>query len=224
MIILTAVSYYLHLNERYSVIIVGTVPAGMPEPRLPEFSLIPDCLSPALAIAVVTIAVHISLAKILAKKFNYSIDPGQEIYALGLTSLFSGFFPVFPNSTALGRTMVQAESGAKTQLSAVFSCLFLLSIILFLGPLFETLPLCILSTVILVALRPMFKKFSQLPGLWKISRIDFVSILICFLGKYFWFQAIWVVSFLSTVCVDVIGGLAISVFFTLFTVILRTQW
>ncbi|KAE9548558.1 hypothetical protein FO519_008231 [Halicephalobus sp. NKZ332] len=209
MILATVASSCFHLHEVYSVLIVGTVPAGMPEPQLPEFSLIPDCLSPALAIAVVTIAVHISMAKMLAQRLDYTIDPGQEMYALGLTSSLSGLFPVFPNSTALGRTMVQLESGVRTQLSALFSCLFLLAVILFLGPFFETLPLCILSTVIVVALRPMFKKFKDLSGLWKVSRIDF---------------AIWVVSFLATVCIDVIGGLGISVIFTLFTVVLRTQW
>ncbi|KAE9548559.1 hypothetical protein FO519_008232 [Halicephalobus sp. NKZ332] len=209
MIIATLVSYFLHFHENYSVRIVGAVPAELPEPQLPEFSLIPDCLSPALAIAVVTIAVHISLAKMLAKRFDYTIDPGQEMYALGLTSFLSGFFPVFPNSTALGRTMVQVESGARTQLSSLFSCLFLLVVILFIGPLFDSMPLCILNTVIVIALRPMFRKFKDLPGLWKISKIDF---------------AIWIVSFLATVCVDVIEGLGISVFFTLFTVVLRTQW
>lgn len=34
-----------------------------------------------------------------------------------LLLLFLGFFPVFPTSTALGRTMVNVESGAKTQVA-----------------------------------------------------------------------------------------------------------
>ncbi|KAI1722105.1 sulfate permease family domain-containing protein [Ditylenchus destructor] len=146
-----------------------------------------------------------------APVMNYEkdLDAGQELYALGFSSTFSGFFPVFPTSTALGRTMVNVESGAKTQFSNVFSCLLLLGVILFLGPLFRTLPLCMLSTVIVVALRPMFRKFNDLPRIWRISKHDFF---------------IWVVSFCATVAIDVIGGLAVSVGVALLTVVIRTQW
>uniref|UniRef100_A0AC34RSK4 STAS domain-containing protein n=1 Tax=Panagrolaimus sp. JU765 TaxID=591449 RepID=A0AC34RSK4_9BILA len=208
MIIATAISHFLKLNIAHDVPVVGTVPAGLPEPTLPNFSLIPECFSTAAAIAVISIALDISLSKMIAKKLDYKIDPGQEIYALGFVSTLSSFFPVFPISTALGRTMVQVESGVRTQFAALFSSLFLLAVILFLGPYFETLPLCILSTVILVAIRPMFKKFSDLPRLWKVSKYDFAT---------------WIVSFAATVCIDVIGGLATALIFTIMTVVIRTQ-
>jgi MFS superfamily sulfate permease-like transporter len=58
-------------------------------------------------------------AKILAKRYKYKIDPAQELYALGLASTISGFFPVYPTSTALGRTMVNVESGARTQVNGL---------------------------------------------------------------------------------------------------------
>ncbi|KAI1718639.1 sulfate permease family domain-containing protein [Ditylenchus destructor] len=211
LIVATFISYIFQWHETYGVPVVGKVPTGLPMPETPNFSLIPDCMSNALAIAVVTIAIHISMSKMLAKKLNYEkdLDAGQELYALGFSSTFSGFFPVFPTSTALGRTMVNVESGAKTQFSNVFSCLLLLAVILFLGPLFRTLPLCMLSTVIVVALRPMFRKFNDLPRIWRISKHDFF---------------IWVLSFCATVAIDVIGGLAVSVGVALLTVVIRTQW
>lgn len=39
----------------------------------------------------------------------------QEFYAMGFTSVISGFFPVFPHSSSLSRTMVSANAGSKTQ-------------------------------------------------------------------------------------------------------------
>ncbi|RCN40186.1 hypothetical protein ANCCAN_13881 [Ancylostoma caninum] len=80
------------------------------------------------------------MAKMLGKKMNYHVDDSQELYAIGLTSILGGFFPVYPVSTALGRTMVNVKSGSKTQLSTVFSCALLLAIILWLGPLLRDLP------------------------------------------------------------------------------------
>lgn len=117
-------------------------------------SLIPYCIPNALAIAVVTLAMHFSMTKMLANRMHYAVDNGQELYAIALGSTFSGFFPVYPTSTALGRTMVMVESGARTQvgmqccgsmnasfqLSSVVSCSLLLAVILWLGPYFRPLP------------------------------------------------------------------------------------
>uniref|UniRef100_A0A914X1T2 SLC26A/SulP transporter domain-containing protein n=1 Tax=Plectus sambesii TaxID=2011161 RepID=A0A914X1T2_9BILA len=73
----TIISYYLQLNAKYKVEIVDFIPAGMPTPRVPQLDLIPSLLSNAVGIAIVIIAIHISLAKVFAKKHNYPIDAGQ---------------------------------------------------------------------------------------------------------------------------------------------------
>lgn len=62
------------------------------------------------------------------------------MYAIGFGSMFSGLFPTYPTSTALARTVVLVESGARTQLASGFSALLVLVVILFVGPLFESLP------------------------------------------------------------------------------------
>ena len=49
----------------------------MPPPMLPQLSLMPSLLPDALGIAAVVIAVHISLAKMFAKKKDYRVDPSQ---------------------------------------------------------------------------------------------------------------------------------------------------
>ena len=55
---------------------------------------------------------------------------------------------------------------------------------------------CILSSIIIVALKGIFRKIADLRRLWPLSRIDF---------------SIWLVSFVSTVCWDVSQGLVISI-------------
>ena len=117
------------------------IPTGMPMPTLPEWDLVPRLIPKALGIAIVVMAVHVSLAKMFAKKLAYKVDPGQEMYALGLASSLSAFFPVYPVSCSLGRTLVNVEAGTKTQLSAIFSSILLLGIILHLGSYLRTLPM-----------------------------------------------------------------------------------
>lgn len=68
---------------------------------------------------------------------------------------------------------------------------------------------CVLSAIILVALTGMFKKFGELPRLWRLSRLDFCT---------------WLVSFTATAFWDLTVGLGVSVLFALLTVVFRTQW
>uniref|UniRef100_A0A915NKR1 Sulfate_transp domain-containing protein n=1 Tax=Meloidogyne floridensis TaxID=298350 RepID=A0A915NKR1_9BILA len=195
MVLGTFLSFLLHGHSKYGLEIVDHIPAGIPTPIMPDLTLLPELLPDAIAIAAVVMAVHISLAKIIAKKKCYRVDPGQELFALGFSSTLSSFFPVYPVSCSLGRTLVNVEANTKTQLSTIFSCTFLAA--------------CILSSIIIVALKGIFRKIADLRRLWPLSRIDF---------------SIWLVSFVSTVCWDVSQGLVISIGFALLTTVFRTQW
>ncbi|GMR32059.1 hypothetical protein PMAYCL1PPCAC_02254 [Pristionchus mayeri] len=209
-IITTACSFFFHFDEDpFDVQIVGNITTGMPTPALPRFDIMYHLIPDALAITIVVYAVHISLAKMFAKKQNYDIDANQELIALGITSVASSFFPIYPVACSLGRTLLNFQVGTKTLLSNVFSSLLLLAIILFLGAYFEPLPKPVLSCIVIVALTGIFNKFADLRLLWPVSKIDF---------------SIWVVSFLSTVFIDVTPGLAISICYALFTTIAREQW
>ncbi|PIC26605.1 hypothetical protein B9Z55_019129 [Caenorhabditis nigoni] len=209
-VILTTIFVALtNANEVYNVKIVNKIPTGLPELSLPQPSLVPRVLPDAISIAVVVVAVHLSLSKMLAKKYQYDLDAGQELYALSLTAIGGSFFPTFPTSIGLGRTMVGVESGVKTQMATFFSCLFVLSVSLYFGRFLETLPMCVLSAIIVVALKSMLWKLGDLPGLWRLSKID------C---------CIWMVAFFATVLVDVSEGLIIAISFALFTTILREQY
>lgn len=163
----------------------------------------------AISIAVVVVAIHISLAQMFAKKLNYKVDSGQELYALGFASSLSSFFPIYPISCSLGRTMVNVEAGTRTLLASLSSGIFLLLIIIFMGKWLETLPMCVLSATVIVALKGMVKKFLDLKILWPLSKIDFL---------------IWVVSFIATAAWDVTPGLVISIAFALMTTVFRSQF
>uniref|UniRef100_A0A0N4ZNC2 STAS domain-containing protein n=1 Tax=Parastrongyloides trichosuri TaxID=131310 RepID=A0A0N4ZNC2_PARTI len=209
MIIMTLLSNIFMFKELYGVKVVSDIPVGMPYFEIPKFNLIPLILPQAIGIAVVIVAVHISLAKMFAKKLRYKIDPGQELYALGLSSIFSSFFNVYPCACSLGRTVVNVEAGTKTNLSAIPSSLLVGSVVLYLGTYLSQLPLCVLGAIIVVALKGLLRKFYELKTLYPLSKTDF---------------SIWLVSFLSTILTDVMVGLAISIIFALMTTVFRTQY
>ncbi|MBN3319248.1 ARHGP factor, partial [Atractosteus spatula] len=207
-IIATGVTYASSLDSRYGVQIVGHIPAGFPRPRVPALETLPVVAGDTVAITFVGYAVSMSLAMIYADKHGYSIHPNQELLAHGISNTVSSLFTCFPSSATLATTNILESAGGYTQLSGLFTSLVVLIVLLLIGPLFYFLPKAVLACINVTSLRQMFLQFQDLPELWRVSKIDF---------------AVWLVTWLSVVVLNVDLGLAIGVVFSMMTVICRTQ-
>uniref|UniRef100_A0AC35TSQ0 STAS domain-containing protein n=1 Tax=Rhabditophanes sp. KR3021 TaxID=114890 RepID=A0AC35TSQ0_9BILA len=205
----TLLSYIFKINEKYNVKVISNIPVGMPNIQIPSTSIMMEIFPVSIGIAVVIVAVHISLAKMFAKKLRYEIKAGQELYALGMTSILCSFFSVYPIACSLGRTIVNVEAGTKTQLSTLASSVVVGAVIMYFGTFLTELPMCVLSSIIIVALKGLLRKFWELKKLYPLSKVDF---------------SIWIVAFFSTLLIDVMPGLTISIVFALMTTIFRTQY
>lgn len=204
----TVISHFVRLEEIYQVDIVGQVPLGIPLPKVQQFFYLSDVLSDSIALGIVAFAISVSMAKILAKKHDYEIDSNQELVAYGVINITCSFFSSFCAAASLSRSLVQDAVGGRTQVAGLVSSALLLVVLLVLGTYFESLPNCVLAAIIVVALKGMFKQFAELRRLWHISVIDF---------------AVWLITFLATVLLDVDLGLLVGVIFGLLTVIIRSQ-
>ncbi|XP_055251987.1 solute carrier family 26 member 10-like isoform X3 [Moschus berezovskii] len=196
------------LDTRYNVQIVGLLPGGFPQPLLPSLAELPRILADSLPMALVTFAVSASLASIYADKYSYTIDSNQELLAHGVSNLVSSLFSCFPNSATLATTSLLVDAGGNTQLAGLFSCMVVLSVLLWLGPLFYYLPKAVLACINISSMRQMFFQMRELPQLWRISRVDF---------------AVWMVTWVAVVTLSVDLGLAVGVVFSMMTVVCRTQ-
>ncbi|KAL3094083.1 hypothetical protein niasHT_027411 [Heterodera trifolii] len=182
---------------------------SMPLPTLPRWDLLPLVWPNVLSIGLICYVFVISLEKIFAKRHKYAVNANQELYALGLSSLLSSFFPVYPFGASLSRSSLCEMLGAKTQLHALFSSTLLLAVILWIGPLLEPLPIAILACIVVVSLKPLFLQYRDLPKLRAVSLYD---------------MFIWLVAFFATVLLDITYGLVLAILFSIFTIVLREQW
>ena len=196
----TVISSYTNYGANNVHLIVGVVPRGMPAPILPDPSRWPQLIGDAVSIAIIIFAVAVSMGKIFAKKHGYSIDPNQELLALGLCQLTSAFFRGHSGGGALARSSVQESSGGNTQVAAMVSCCVLLLVLLLIGPLFETLPKACLACIILANLHGLLMQFQVLPGLFKVDKYDF---------------SVWVVTCVAVLVCGIDIGLGIGVVFSL---------
>ncbi|XP_068019860.1 solute carrier family 26 member 6 [Melanerpes formicivorus] len=207
-IVSTGISYAVNLNYKFGISVVGNIPSGVKAPVAPDVSYFGQVVGNAFAIAVVGYAICISLGKIFALKHGYKVDSNQELIALGLCNFMGGFFQCFAISCSMSRSLVQESTGGNSQVAGVIASLVILVTILKIGELFRDLPKAILSAIIIVNLKGMFKQFSDLHMLWKSDRVDLM---------------VWIVTFVATLLLNLDIGLGASVAFGLLTVIFRTQ-
>ncbi|XP_013411874.1 prestin [Lingula anatina] len=205
----TMVSYFAKMDEVFNLTVVGSIPTGIPVPTLPPAEHFGTLIVDAFGVAIVAFTISVSMAKILAKQQGYVISPDQELIAYGMCNIIGSVFTTFSCCASMSRSLVQETTGGKTEVASIVSSGFILIVILAAGPLFRTLPRCVLASIIIVALKGMFLQVKDLKRLWRISKFDF---------------AIWIVTFVSVVFLNVDMGLLVGVGFSLITIVFRTQW
>ncbi|XP_014665693.1 PREDICTED: sulfate transporter-like isoform X2 [Priapulus caudatus] len=204
----TGLAHYLRLADGYDLSIVGSVASGIPSPSAPPVGLLSRVVGDAFPIAVVAFTITVSMAKIFARKHGYEVDANQELFAGGAANVVTSCFGGFASSASLSRSAVQENVGGRTQVAGVVACALLLLVLLVVGPFFGTLPNAVLASIIIVALKGMFRQYREVPRLWRLSKPDFL---------------IWLVTWAATVFIDVKYGLVIGVGFSLLTIVWQTQ-
>ncbi|MEX0889963.1 MAG: SulP family inorganic anion transporter, partial [Balneolaceae bacterium] len=106
------------LQER-GVAIVGEVPKGLPGIITGAFSVsdLELLLPMILVISLVGYMESIAVAKAIANKRGYNIDPNQELIALGSANIAGSLFQSFPVTGGFSRTAVNDQAGAISTLA-----------------------------------------------------------------------------------------------------------
>ena len=140
--------------ESKGVAIVGSIPEGLPTFKIPSFDRqnLMDLSPIALTLSFIAFLEAISVAKAVeAKQRSYKVLPNQELFALGISNMIGSLFQTYPATGGFSRTAVNDQTGAKTPLSAIIAALIVALTLLFLTPVFYSLPKAVLAAIIMVA-------------------------------------------------------------------------
>ncbi len=171
-----------HLDQ-YGVKIVGEIPKGLPEFRMPAFDkeIMIKLFPISLTLSFIAFLEAISVAKAVEIKHNdYKVVPNQELIALGMSNFIGSFFQTYPATGGFSRTAVNDQDGAKTPLSGVVSSVVVAITLLFLTPVFYYLPKAVLAAIIMVAVFGLLD-FSVPKQLLKYSKRDLLILNITLL-------------------------------------------
>ena len=187
--------------------LVGVLPSGLPHFQLPTLdpSTLERLLPGALSIVLVGYAEALGAAK--AATAGERIDPNQELVAHGFANVSSGIFGGFLVVGSLSKTSVAMSAGARTQVANVVGGLLCLATLIFLTPLFRTLPHAALAAIVIAAMLHLSKP-AYLRKLAKQAPIEF-------------WVAVTVIA--GELVLGVLQGIALGVVISLLMLIYRTS-
>ena len=167
--------------ESLGVAVVGEIPSGLPLPQLPDISLASQLWPGALGIALMSFIESNAAGRSFMRKGDPPINANQELVALGIANIASGFLQAYPGGGGTSITAVNSKAGAKTQLSGIVIVIMVILTLLFLASLIGLLPQAVLGAMVMVAAAGLIsvKDFRAIRG---VRRTEFVWAVIAFLG------------------------------------------
>ncbi|WP_417513333.1 SulP family inorganic anion transporter [Marinobacter sp.] len=165
--------------------VINSVPRGFPPLQFPDidFDKLTELLPVAFTVALMGFVGTMSICKSQeSPKDKYTVQPNQELVALGLANALGAMFRSFPVSASFSRSAAFREAGGLTQVSAIVSSGLIAVTVVFLTPLFADYPLpkAVLAAIIVMSVLGLFK-YKEMKVLFRQDRKEFVILLVTFL-------------------------------------------
>jgi MFS superfamily sulfate permease-like transporter len=183
LVTLVAVTVVVSLVEPSGVAVLGEVPSGMPRlefPSLPSsawFDLVPT----ALAIAVLTIAEGLLMAKRAARSHGEQFAANGELYAMGVANVAGALTGAMPSGASASRTAAMDSAGTRSQVPSVVAAAAVVAIVLWFTEPVGRLPSAALAGLVANAVVGTIET-AELRRLWQVRRSEFGIALGCLLG------------------------------------------
>jgi SulP family sulfate permease len=164
----------------------GGIPALLPSPHLPDFSLekvqavLPDAVAFALLGAIESLLSAVVADGMTGRRHRSNC----ELLAQGAANIGASLFGGLPATGTIARTATNVRAGAHGPVAGMMHAAFLLLFMLLAAPLFAYVPLAALAGVLAVVAWNMAEKYEFLT-LLRSSRGDAVVLLATFLLTVF---------------------------------------
>ncbi|CAO0791450.1 unnamed protein product [Mucor circinelloides] len=212
----TLIAFLINIGKSTSPIsILKTVPPGFTAMGVPVIrtNVIAGIASSLPSGVIILILEHVAIAKSFGRINDYTINPDQEIIAIGFTNIWAAFFGAYPSTGSFSRTAIKARSGVKTPIAGIFSALVVLLALYALTPAFYYIPDAVLAAVVIHAVADLVSGPSY------IKRLAAVS-----LWELLIFVATVVITFFTTVEYGIYASVGMSIVILLFRIARPRFW
>ena len=200
----TLISYLANRHHHKTPIfaILGTVPRGFKNAAVPIVNkrIIKAFANQLPASIIVILIEHIAIAKSFGRVNNYTIDPSQEMVAIGVSNLLGPFLGAYPATGSFSRTAIKSKAGVRTPLAGVITAVVVLLAIYALPSVFYYISNASLSAVIIHAVGDLITPPNTIYQFWRINPLE---VIIFFAGVFVTIFASIEDGIYTTICLSV---------------------
>lgn len=184
------VSYLVDLSS-FGVVVLGTIPGGLPKIGLPSgvtlnASALEQLLPIAISMFIVILAQSAATSRAYAARYSESFSENVDLVGLGLANIGAGLSGTFVVNGSPTKTQMVDSAGGRSQLSSLTTSIIVLIVLLFLTKPLSYMPDAVLSSVVfligieLVDALGMRKIYSQRPAEFWVALIT--ALVVIFFG------------------------------------------
>lgn len=191
----------LHRKDNPAFQVIGTVPRGFQHAAVPVINsrIIKTFANKLPAAVIVLLIEHVAISKSFGRVNNYTIDPSQEMVAIGVSNLLGPFLGAYPATGSFSRTAIKSKAGVRTPLAGCITAILVLIAIYGLTAVFFYIPKSSLAGVIIHAVGDLITPPNTVYQFWRVSPLD---ALIYFVGVFVSVFATIEDGIYTTVCIS----------------------
>ena len=173
----------LHRKDHPAFQVIGKVPRGFQNAAVPQLDarIIKTFANKLPAAVIVLLIEHVAISKSFGRVNNYTIDPSQEMVAIGVSNLLGPFLGAYPATGSFSRTAIKSKAGVRTPLAGCITAILVLIAIYGLTAVFFYIPKSSLAGVIIHAVGDLITPPNTVYQFWRVSPLD---ALIYFIGVF----------------------------------------
>jgi sodium-independent sulfate anion transporter 11 len=131
------------------------------------------------ATVIVLLIEHIAISKSFGRVNNYTINPSQEMVAIGVTNVLGPFLGAYAATGSFSRTAIKSKAGVRTPFAGVITACVVLLAIYALPAVFYYIPNASLAAVIIHAVGDLITPPNTVYQFWLVSPLE---VFIFFVG------------------------------------------
>lgn len=166
-----------------SVAVVGdttAIPRSLPSLNIPELSLVPSMLLPALVIAIIALVQAAGVSGSIPNPDGEYPDPSGDFRGQGVANVANGLVGGIPVGGSVSGTIQLQSIGGKSRWSNIFTGLFAIICVLLILPFIELIPMATLAgTLIVVGVQMINER--RIEMVWRTEKVPMIIMFVTFL-------------------------------------------
>jgi SulP family sulfate permease len=179
---LVLMSVLVALLDLPSVAVVGDIapiPRTLPWPHLPDLSLVPRLVLPAVSLVIIGLVQGAGISRTVPNADGRYGDTSRDFVGHGVANVVSGIFTGGVAGGSVQATALNVGAGARSRWSSVVTGAFVVVVVVAAAPLVQQVPLAVTAGILIVAATSALQPRAA-RDVWRADRMSAAIMLLTF--------------------------------------------